>query len=257
MMAVWIVLTIAVGLLDVASGSAIAADSCVECHQRAETTAAFPAWRKDQFAHWHESAHGRVGVTCDKCHRGNPNRSNKWLAHWGVKASLDPESPTHYKNVPETCGACHEAVYRQFANTLHFKNLKTDRLAPTCTTCHGFEMDVGSVSPSQIALKCTMCHNPEQGATPEVATMARHAVERIAATRDAIAAAQSAIAAARAQGRDPKEAEALLGEAEKRLKGTGALWHSFYLGGFEQRLDGAETLARDATAAAQGGRAHP
>ena len=228
-------------------------NSCVECHQLPETAAAFPAWRHDQFAHWYGSVHGRKGVTCDKCHGGNPARGSKWLAHWGVREAIDPRSPTHYKNVPETCGTCHVSVYRRFAATAHYKNLKADRLAPTCTTCHGFEMDVGAVAPLQMARNCAMCHNPDQGAKPEVASAAQHAVEGVTAAKDAIRRAQVAIDLAKQRGSEPAQAEKLLSTARERLQGTGELWHSFRLADFEQQLTEIEELAVAAAAVAERG----
>jgi hypothetical protein len=235
-------------LTTAASAPAFGANSCVDCHQLPETAAAFPAWRQDQFAHWYGSVHGRKGVTCEKCHGGNPARGSKWLAHWGVREAMDPRSPTHYKNVPETCGTCHVSVYQRFTGTPHYKNLKADRLAPTCTTCHGFEMDVASVAPLQIARNCAMCHNADQRAKPEVASAAQQAVEGVAAAEDAIRRAQVAVDLAKQRGAEPAQAEKLLSTARNRLQATGELWHSFRLSDFKQQLAGIEELALAAAA---------
>lgn len=246
-----IVLGLIVGLVGTAGALALGANSCVDCHQRAETVTALPAWYQDQFIHWYGSVHGRKGVTCEKCHDGDPSHMSKKLAHKGMKPSRDSQSPIYYKNIPETCGACHEAVYHQFVQSRHYKNLKADRLAPTCTTCHGFQMDIRGVAPLQIAGRCTMCHNPQQGVKPEVGNLARQTVESIAEAEHSIRTAQMTVELAREQGREPKGAEELLRIARDRLRRTGELWHNFRLGAFKQELAKIQKLARESAAAAQ------
>jgi len=153
---VWLFLLL--GILG-ADAAGQAGNSCVDCHQRAETVTALPAWYQDQFVHWYGSVHGQKGVTCEKCHGVDASHTNKMLAHQSVKSSSDPQSPIYYKNLPETCGACHTTISQQFVQSRHYENLKADRLAPTCTTCHGFQMDVGGVAPLQIVGRCKMCHS--------------------------------------------------------------------------------------------------
>jgi hypothetical protein len=104
-----------------------------------------------------------------------------------------------------------------------------------------------------MARNCAMCHNPDQGAKPEVASAAQRAVERVAAAEDAIHKAQVAVDLARQRGVEPAQAEKLLGTARERLQGTAELWHSFRLGEFEQQLMGIEELALAAAADAERG----
>ena len=245
-------LVLTAGLLGVGGSVASGANSCVECHQRAETVKALPAWYQDQFIHWYGSVHGRKGVTCEKCHGGDPTRADRILAHQGVKSSSDTGSPIYYKNLPETCGSCHKGVYQQFIQSRHYENLKGDRLAPTCTTCHGFQMDIGGVALSQIAARCTICHNPQQGVKPEVAELTRETVEAIIQTEQAIQNARAAIALAREQGLEPKSAEELLRAARARLRKTGELWHRFHLGIFGRELVEIQKTAGEAYTAAKG-----
>ena len=245
-------LVLTAGLLGVGGAVASGANSCVECHQRAETVKALPAWYQDQFIHWYGSVHGRKGVTCEKCHGGDPTRADRILAHQGVKSSSDTGSPIYYKNLPETCGSCHKGVYQQFIQSRHYENLKGDRLAPTCTTCHGFQMDIGGVAPLQLAGRCTICHNPQQGVKPEVAELTRQILEGIGQTEHNIQKAQVAIDLAKEQGLKPKGAEELLRTARDRLKKTGVLWHSFRLGAFKQELTEIQRTAGEAYTVAKG-----
>lgn len=219
------------------------ANSCVDCHQRVEADRPLPPWYLDQFLHWYGSIHGRKGVTCEQCHGGDPALAEKKLAHQGVKSSKDPKSPIYYKRLPETCGSCHKGVAQQFIQSRHYKNLKDDRLAPTCTTCHGFEMDIGAVKPPQLMGRCNICHNPQRGVKPEVADLARQILEEIIQTERVIERAQMAAALAREEGIVPEEAEGMLTTARDRLKKSEELWHSFRLDAFRQELAEIQSLA--------------
>lgn len=245
-----IVLFMGVGL-GAPGAAALGANSCVDCHQRPETVAALPAWYQDQFIHWYGSVHGRRGVTCEKCHGGDPDQTGKKLAHQNVKSAGDPRSRIYYKNLPETCGACHEAVYRQFVESRHYRNLKADWLAPTCTTCHGFQMDIRGVVPLQVVGRCQMCHGQVRGVKPEIGKLARQSAEGIAEAEHAIRSAQLLLELAGEQGRKSREAEELLRTAQDRLRKTGELWHNFQLGAFRQELGEIQKMAEKAAAGAK------
>ncbi len=231
-----IILIIVIGSLGAGVTAAWSANSCVDCHKQAETLQTLPSWYQDQYLHWYGSIHGQKGVTCEKCHGGDSSQMDKKLAHQGVVPASDSKSPVYYTNVPETCGACHKKVYQQFVQSRHYKNLKSDRLAPTCTTCHGLQMDIGAVMPLQLAGRCPICHNPQKGVKPEVAELARKTLEEVTLTDRSIQKAQAAIELAREQGQKPADAEQRLKTARVRLKMTGAMWHSFRLNEFNREL---------------------
>ncbi len=213
-----------------------AGNSCVDCHRRSETIRELPAWYQDQFIHWYGSVHAKKGVTCDKCHGGDPTRAGKKPAHQALKPVTDSQSPVYFKNLPETCGACHRGVYRQFIQSRHYKNLKEDRLGPTCTTCHGFQMDIGGVAPIQLAGRCTVCHNARSGNKPQVADQTRHALEEVARTEHAILRSGLAIELLAEPGGDTPAMQARLDALRQRLRATGELWHTFNLNAFEKEL---------------------
>jgi hypothetical protein len=225
-----------IGLTVLCGAAAFAANTCIDCHRRSETIASLPAWYQDQFIHWYGSVHGKAAVTCEKCHGGDPTQTDRLMAHRRVLPSGDPKSAIHYKNLPETCGGCHKGVYQQFTQSRHYKNLKTDRLAPTCTTCHGFEMDIQGVTPAQLAGRCRVCHNEAQGVKPEVADLMDRTVGWITAAEQSVQRAQAVLSLAKEQGTAPKEAEALLVSARERFKKTGDLWHGFRPDRFKQEL---------------------
>lgn len=230
---------------------ALSANSCVECHKEVAAENTLQIWSQNQFIHWYGSVHGRKSVTCEKCHGGNPGHTNKKLAHQGVKSSKDPRSSIYYKNLPETCGSCHKGVYQQFIQSRHYKNLKAERLAPTCTTCHGFEMDIGAVRPLQLMGRCTICHNPQSGVKPDAADLARQSLEDVTHTEQSIQKAQTLIDLAREEGLEPKSAEELLRMARSRLEKTRELWHTFQLDAFKQELMEIQELAGKAYTSAK------
>lgn len=229
----------------------VTGNSCVACHRQAETVKALPSWYQDQFIHWYGSVHGKAGVTCDQCHGGDATHANKEQAHQGLKGPADPLSPIYYKNVPETCGACHVTVYKNFVQSRHFKNLKDDRLAPSCTTCHGFEMDIGAVDFPQIVGRCTICHQ-SQMVKPEVTLLTAKITDDIAKTQHALRRAQAAIDLALEQGGKLKDAQDVVMKAQARLRNTGALWHNFRLDDFDRELKHIQGMADEAYVAAKG-----
>lgn len=240
-----------IGILGMWGGTAWGANSCVDCHRKAETIRALPSWYQDQFIHWYGSVHGRKDVTCDKCHGGDPKRLIKKQAHQGIKPSGDPDSRVYYKNIPKTCGGCHKEVYLEFIKSRHYTNLKADRLAPTCTTCHGFQMDIEGVVPLQIAERCTICHNSRTGVKPEVADSAREVLDGVGRTEQFIQKTRVAIDLAREQGRDTKAAEVLLMGVRNRMKKTGERWHRFDLNGFKKELKEIQAQSNEAYGAAR------
>lgn len=220
-------------------------NTCVDCHWLKETAQQFDAWSRDHFVLWYVGVHGRNDVPCDKCHGGEPNETEKAAAHRGLRSSRDPESRIYYKNLPETCGTCHEQVYRQFVRSKHYKALIDDRLAPSCSTCHGFMMEIEPAMHS-IAERCALCHNSRTGVKPDVADTVRAVLDHIARARQAIEKARLTIELARDRGRETARAEDLVSKAEELIDRTPAEWHRFQLVAFETELAAVEAVAERA-----------
>ncbi len=81
-----------------------------------------------------ESVHGKalmkqglvVAASCVDCHRAHE-----------VLPATDPASTVHRKQVPETCGKCHEGVAEVFATSVHATKMAAgEDAAPVCTDCH-------------------------------------------------------------------------------------------------------------------------
>jgi len=106
------------------------------------------------------SVHGKTGeVTCTNCH-GSHN----------LRSLIDPKSTIFRSNIPQTCGACHPEITKQFADSIHGVLAARGRSdSPTCTTCHGIHGIKAKIDPDspvnerKIAMTtCPQCHAAER-----------------------------------------------------------------------------------------------
>lgn len=146
----------------------VTANSCVQCHSGLPA-GSFPGLK---FHGWAGSVHQKHGVTCDKCHGGNPKAATKKEAHAGVYGSANPESRVYFKNIPSTCGECHGAEFFKFSQSLHYKMLESTGRGPECVTCHG-SMVTHILSPENLATVCDRCHNERMGIRPYIPQKAK------------------------------------------------------------------------------------
>jgi len=142
-------------------------DRCGTCHSDVERMNPY-GLRTDQLASYWVSGHGkhlkregddRVAV-CTDCHGTHD-----------VLRSSNPQSRTHFRNIPQTCAHCHADralmqkynipadIPAQYSRSVHGRNLleRGDSGSPHCATCHGNHaaappgyLEVGHV--------CGQCH---------------------------------------------------------------------------------------------------
>ncbi len=144
-------------------------NSCVRCHAQLPS-GSFVGVKSHS---WKGSIHDKSGVTCDKCHGGNPHASDEKEAHaGGVLSSSDPRSTVYYKNIPSTCGKCHGAEFYKFTQSNHYKRLESTGKGPNCVTCHG-SMVTTVLTPDTIAAVCERCHNERMGNFPYIPQKAK------------------------------------------------------------------------------------
>lgn len=162
-------------LLGALSGSAAAANSCVECHKD-------PIFRLHNhklytyYQDWLTSPHKRAGLTCDQCHGGDPNSDDPATAHEGVLGPSDPRSQVFYSNQSETCGSCHSEISKQFTKSKHYAAVKQRLAAPNCTTCHR-AMNKKPYYHTIVAHTCNTCHSQE--VHPTVGDLAEEILRRL------------------------------------------------------------------------------
>jgi len=209
-------------------------NSCINCHKNISPTA--DKQSSDNFQQWSDSGHSRNFVTCDYCHGGNPNITSKTGAHYTMKNVTDPESPIYFKNIPQTCGKCHDTELEHFKNTMHYERLRAESRAPSCATCHqphSFKV----LKASELAPTCRVCHNEkDQVASANVPEDAKIALEKADELQNEIITLRNSITEAKAKGIDVSSAQNDLDKASSVMKDVPSLWHSFNLKAFDTQI---------------------
>jgi nitrate/TMAO reductase-like tetraheme cytochrome c subunit len=216
----------------VPSGSARAAetgDSCVECHSDQNF---FVTNKKlyDYFQRWSISIHGQEEVACFDCHGGNPGAAGKEAAHGSNLKASDRRSTVNFRNIPSTCGACHEEIYDGFRESEHFahveKKQRDDDQGPTCVTCHG-SIDVAVLNVNTVEETCSRCHNEETENSPETPEKARALLNRFLSIHRYYRYIT-------VRG-DPAETREFFEEVDAGIRALSVSWHTFDLEGIEER----------------------
>ena len=133
---------------------------CSRCHAEGKKAALrYTGAQHNIIQNYTESIHGKglldsgltVTATCTSCH----------TAH-RILPAKDPDSTVNPKNVPSTCGKCHNGIEAQFVKSVHSPNVTTSgKPLPVCSTCHtahtisrtddtGFELGIMNT--------CGKCH---------------------------------------------------------------------------------------------------
>jgi uncharacterized protein with PIN domain len=108
---------------------------CSKCHSEGKKAALrYTGAQHNIINNYTESIHGKgllesgltVTATCTGCH----------TAH-RILPAKDPNSTVNEKNIPATCGRCHNGIQEQFVNSVHSPTVThTDKELPVCSTCH-------------------------------------------------------------------------------------------------------------------------
>lgn len=218
-----------VGLVGLVDGPRAQENRCVACHFETAAVAEGPQQRTAQ-AHldeWDTSMHAASDVSCDSCHRGDPEATDLIDAHQDVLSPTNPASPVNVNNIPETCGSCHLGQLAAFRTSRHAQLLASgDQRVPQCATCHG---SVAARLPSTrgITSKCVTCHGPA-GVAPlsEHQELVRLMRERILEHRYSLALVRTVIE----NTRNPDRRAELVDkhdEAAAPLTAAVEAWHAF------------------------------
>jgi len=140
-------------------------DTCGSCH----SNPSFLATHEIPFAHPVESyklsVHGRAvaagnlnAATCSDCHGSHE-----------IFPAQDPRSKVNHWNVPATCGACHGAIAKIYAESVHGQAVAHGATgAPVCTDCHGEHVILAPSEPQSLVnpgrvsfVTCGRCHGNE------------------------------------------------------------------------------------------------
>ena len=237
-------LACAVFLLAAAAGVPAHANTCLSCHR----TLPAPTAGARAYADWKDSVHARGGVTCDRCHGGDPRAASAEAAHRGVRPPSDPRSRVRAAAIPAMCGSCHTAQLAEFRRSRHSRVLQAaggPREAPTCVTCHG-AMHTAVLSPGDVADACAACHNASTGLNPNVPEEAHATLDLIFYARNTVHWSGEFVELARRRGYDVGAAAAALAEARRKYEESKVKWHSFDFRRILELVDGAYEAAKEA-----------
>jgi len=214
-------------LLPFASGAAAVAaeskNSCIECHSNPD----FLVTAKklyDYYQDWEISVHHHEDVSCEDCHGGNPDASDKKGAHGTeVSGGLTTGSAVSFERVPSTCGTCHEDIYNGYRQSDHYDHLvdkKQEKQGPNCVTCHG-SMNATVLNVSNVKEACQQCHNEKTQNHPDIPDTASDILNRFLSIKRFY----------RYIGikGDPSETTAFFAVMDPRIHDLSVLWHTFDL----------------------------
>ncbi|MBK7599920.1 MAG: hypothetical protein IPJ07_15930 [Acidobacteria bacterium] len=161
--------------------AAFKGNNCVECHSRLMN----PLKLTSRYGEWHISTHKDKGVSCDKCHGGDPSMKDEKKAHTGILPTSNPQSKMNPKNLPETCTTCHQQIVAAFVGSKHYQSLKATGLGPSCSTCHQHMVTQVVYSGEDAAKLCASCHDSANSSLPKRPEIADQADEAMQAIRRA------------------------------------------------------------------------
>jgi hypothetical protein len=212
------------------SSTEAAGDSCVECHSQAS----FLVTNKklyDYFQRWRSSVHKQEEVTCVDCHGGNPRSSDKEKAHGGDLGASKANSAVNFRNIPRTCGGCHEDIYEGFRESSHYEHLVSrnqEDQGPTCVTCHG-SLNVAVLNVNTVEETCWRCHNEDTGSSPENAEEARALLNRFLSIHRYYRYIT--------RRGDPAETKRFFDELDARIHDLTVTWHTFDLDAIAEKTE--------------------
>jgi hypothetical protein len=124
-------------------------DNCVKCHTQATGRAA------EVVGIHRASTHGKANISCNGCHGGNSEQTDKLKAHTG-RFIGKPERTA----LLMMCGNCHERQLDQFKTSRHFpESSGVPRL--DCADCHGAHSIGNPPESFSFAQYCASCHGLE------------------------------------------------------------------------------------------------
>jgi cytochrome b subunit of formate dehydrogenase len=135
--------------------------TCAQCHGL-KFVMERVGFSTQPFYSYEESVHGKAvtggstkAAVCTDCHGVHE-----------IRPANDDKSSIFKFNVPQTCGRCHEAVSKDFQQSIHGQAIAQGNwLAPVCTDCHGIHSIKSHIDPnSSVAAQnlarttCARCH---------------------------------------------------------------------------------------------------
>jgi hypothetical protein len=211
-------------------------NNCVICH----SSLLEPVRVSAHYYEWLNSAHEKNGAGCEKCHGGDPSAKVSKTAHTGVLRAAFPQSSLNPKNLPATCGSCHQEVVSAFIGSKHYQKLQESGAGPSCSTCHHHMATSVITWPPETSALCANCHNESGGPAAKYLDAPEKAGDVIAAfsrADEVIEWAYFLIAEEKKRLKEFRAEEAKLKRLAEILKGAKLNWHDFDLSKSRQQAD--------------------
>ena len=209
-----------------ADGAARVEDSCVDCHSDPK----FLVTNKKLYEYyqaWQLSIHQQEGVACSDCHGGNPEAPDKKGAHANEVARSNKTNGINFKNIPSTCGQCHEEIYEGYRKSNHFRHLaaqEQELQGPNCVTCHE-SMSTAVLNVTTVEAACARCHNQENDNHPKIPERAKSILNRFLSIQRFHRYLSVRL--------EPAEAREFFQEIDRQIRALSIQWHTFDLGEIE------------------------
>src|SRR5205085_12268217 len=202
-------------------------NTCVACHSSLSEPLALSA----RYYDWELSRHQTKGVTCDKCHGGDPTTSDRIKTHFGMRPAQDKQSRLHYKNLPETCGTCHQNIVSTFVQSKHYQGIKGLGLGASCNTCHAHMATQVIYSPSETANLCARCHDTLNflEPRPEIPVKAGETMTALQRANAVVLWANLLLAQGQQRGLTFDAERGELKAVQEKLNAAKVNWHTFEL----------------------------
>jgi hypothetical protein len=210
-------------------------NNCVSCH----SSLLEPLRVGRRSLEWRFSRHRDKGVSCEKCHGGDPSAKDERQAHAGVSPASDQRSRLHWKNQPVTCGACHQDVASAFVESAHYKRLSGIGLGPSCNTCHAHMAKEVIYSPVETAKLCSRCHDSVNSLkpSPEIPARANETMMALQRADYVIRWARLLLENGRWMNLSLNEETTEFKTAEDLLRDARVKWHTFDLDAVRKQAD--------------------
>jgi hypothetical protein len=228
-------------------------DSCVDCHRNPDFLVQNQKLY-DYYRDWQLSIHKQYDVSCSDCHGGNPEIADKRRAHGGDIGEEAASSAVNFRNIPDTCGQCHDDYLEAYLTSKHFEHLveaKQEKQGPNCVTCHG-SMNTDVLNVTTVKTACERCHNQETQNEPEIPDEARVILNKFLSIDRFYRYLSVRL--------DPEQKAVFQKDADARIHALAVTWHGFDLKRIERETRALVDLMkekRDAVAIRSRGEARP
>lgn len=143
------------------------AETCGACHSNQELVDKYgipdihpvEAFSSSYHAKRLAEREDRLAATCNDCHGVHD-----------IRVNTDPTSTISHANISQTCGKCHERIFHEYENSIHWKALsRGSSESPNCIDCHGEHAIVSHEDPESPVSRrrsseetCAGCHTNQR-----------------------------------------------------------------------------------------------